>query len=510
MKVRGRLAEFALTFAGCLILLLALVRGGRWALAAGAGAALAAFGLTLGAAVRAWRAERASTHPPTDFVHTLDLLRRAHAGSAAWAVGLRDGAVEVPEIPIASAGVRNRGGALVQLASVDGRTHVVRDPEGTYVAVGDFPYGAGLVLEEREASAARAEVASDDLRRLVAAMRLAELEVVADWGPLVARQLALIAAGAQTLEGVARAGAELAQQLTHHGAAVLIQDQTTLAVHVVATSTATDRRLEGVVLRPDAPAVRAIETGVPTIATGSEDVFGTGVPERRRQERAGTAYPLVDGHFGVGVLVVLGPAIRLETPLAEQVGRLVMELGPRLAAARAVQQAEQRAVRDPLTGLANRREMERQRDSFVTRQHDRMLPEPATMVYVDLDHFKRLNDTYGHAAGDSALRHIAGVLERQIRDGDVVARIGGEEFAVWLPRTPLEEGLEVAERIRAAIETEQWRWNGTPIALTASCGVAGYPESVADVANLNVAADTALYRAKQNGRNRVEKAKASG
>jgi len=509
MKPRGRLVEFALTFVGCLTLLLGFVRGGTWALVAAGGAAMAAFGLTLGAAVRAWRAERAPTRPPTDFVHTLDLMRRAHAGQGAWAVGLREGPVEVPEIPVAPAAIRDRGGALVQLASVDGRTHVARDPEGTYVAVGDFPYGAGLVLGQTDASPELAESVGDDLRRLVAAMRLAELETVADWGPLVAKQLALIAAGAQTLEGVARAGAELAQQLTQHGAVLLIQDQASHEVEVLATSTVADRRLEGVVLRPDAPAVRAIESSLPVISSGPEDIFGTGVPERRRQERAGTAYPLMDGHFAVGALVVLGPPIRLETPLAEQVGRLVMELGPRLAAARAVHQAEQRAVRDPLTGLANRRELERQQKAFVVRQLDRLLPEPATMIYVDLDHFKKLNDTHGHAAGDSALRHVAAVLEKQIRDGDVVARIGGEEFAVWLPRTPLEEGLEVAERIRSAIETEQWRWNGTPLALTASCGVAGYPESVADVENLNVAADAALYRAKQQGRNRVEKANPS-
>jgi len=509
MNRRARTVELALAVAGCLGVIMSVVRGGGWAAVAAAGAAVAGLGFTLGPAARAWRLERAPVPPPSDFVHTLDLLRRAHGALAAWAVGLREGDLEVPEPPVAPEAIRDRGGALVQLASVDGRTHLSRDPEGTFVAVGDFPYGAGLVLESQGAIPARTEAATDDLRRLVAAMRLAEVETVADWGPLVAKQLALIAAGAQTLEGVARAGAELAQQLTQHGAAVLLQDQATRQVEILVVSTSADRRLERQVLVPDAPAVRAIESGLPVISSGADDVFGTGVPERRRQERAGTAYPLVDGHLAVGALVVLGPPIRLETPLAEQVGRLVMELGPRLAAARAVHQAEQRAVRDPLTGLANRRELDRQRDVFVARQRDRLLPEPATLIYVDLDHFKRLNDTHGHAAGDSALRHVAGVLEQQIRDGDVVARIGGEEFAVWLPRTPLAEGLEVAERIRTAIANGIWRWNGTPVPLTASCGVAGYPESVPEVGTLNVAADGALYRAKQNGRNRVEKAHAS-
>jgi diguanylate cyclase (GGDEF)-like protein len=88
----------------------------------------------------------------------------------------------------------------------------------------------------------------------------------------------------------------------------------------------------------------------------------------------------------------------------------------------------------------------------------------------------------------------------------MAARIGGEEFAIWLPATPLAEGVEVAQRIRQAVESSAWRWSGTPYPLTTSCGVANYPVTVTDVNNLRVAADAALYKAKQAGRNRVEKA----
>jgi len=340
----------------------------------------------------------------------------------------------------------------------------------------------------------------------VAAMRLAELEVPEGQFQLVARQLALIAAGAQTLEGVAKAGAELAQQLAQRGTAVVIQDPNTQVVHVLAVSTATDRRLAGLTLSPEAPVIRAMQIGLPVMTQANEDIFGPGVPERRRQERAGSAYPLMDGHFAIGALVLLGPAILPESPLAEQVGQLVSELGPRLAAARAVHEAEQRAVLDPLTGLRNRREFERQIEAFKAKQKDRTQVEPVTLVYADLDRFKALNDGLGHAAGDSALRHISSVLQKQIRDRDLVARIGGEEFAVWLPGTPLPEGMEVAERIRRAVEIEAWHWNGSRYPLTVSCGVAGYPESVGDVNNLRGTADAALYRAKQEGRNRVEQA----
>jgi len=266
-------------------------------------------------------------------------------------------------------------------------------------------------------------------------------------------------------------------------------------------STAADSRLQGLVLPPAAPAVRATTSAVPVVSRGAEDIFGSALPDRRRQDRAGTAYPLFDGHFAFGALVVMGPQPPPGTPVADQLQRLVAELGSRLPAARAVFEAEQRAVSDPLTGLRNRREFER-----ALNQHGSKAPPITTLIYADLDHFKQLNDTLGHAAGDAALRHIARILEGAVRDKDLVARIGGEEFAVWMPHTPLVSGHEVAERIRATVETTTWRWGGEPYGLTISCGVAAYPDTVRELANLRGAADAALYAAKQGGRNRVEQA----
>jgi diguanylate cyclase len=181
--------------------------------------------------------------------------------------------------------------------------------------------------------------------------------------------------------------------------------------------------------------------------------------------------------------------------------RLIADLGPRLAAARAVHEAEQRAVRDPLTGLSNRREFDRK---FAVSGGK---PQGCvTLVFVDIDHFKVLNDTLGHQAGDAALRHVADILHQAVRDNDLVARIGGEEFALWMPQTPLAVGAEVAERIRATVASTRWRWSGEAHPLTISCGVATYPDTVGDVENLRASADAALYRAKQAGRNRVEMA----
>jgi diguanylate cyclase (GGDEF)-like protein len=501
MTGRGAWVGPTLRVLGLVAAVFGVMQGGLWALTAAAGGFVVAFGLTISSLVRFWQ----SQHPrvrPLDFFHTVDLLRRAHGATAGWAVGLAEGEVQVEGDARAGRDTLRRGAAMVQLASVDGRTHVARELDGTYIAIGDFPYGAGLLLAQRDAAPAIAEAAADDLRRLVASMRLAELEVPQAETGLVAKQLALMTSGAQTLDGIAKAGAELAQQLSQRGAVMAIQNPVTRTVGIQAVSSAADKRLLGLTLAPEAPVTRAVNHLMPVVTQGVEDIFGPGVPERRRQDRAGAAYPLVDGHFAIGALVLVGSPIESNSPLAEQIGRLVVELGPRLAAARAVHEAEQRAVRDPLTGLCNRREFERVVEKF--RHANALGRESASLVYADLDRFKQLNDTLGHAAGDAALRHVATVLQGQLRDGDLVARIGGEEFAIWLPRTPPKEGLEVGERVRRAVETTAWHWNGTAYRLTASCGVAAYPDPIREIDNLRSAADAALYRAKQGGRNRVE------
>jgi len=526
VKPRGVWVGRGLALVGLAALVAAVRQADGWALLAAAGGTVAAAGLVLAPLVRLWLSGQ-SVPLPSDFEHALDLLRRAHGARAGWIVGLDPGDIEViggaargPTTPV-SRDARRRGEAIAQLASVDGRAHVVREAEGTYVAVGDFPFGAGLLLAERDAPSGIAQAVGVELRRLVASMRLAHLHQVGEQpAQLVAKQLAAIAAGTRTLEGLAKAGVELAQRLSQRGAAIVLQGGgaggagapgaggagggSAGDARVVAVSRAADTRLAGLALPGDAPALRAVLSGVPVATEGAEDIFGSALPDRRRGERAGMAYPLADGNFPIGALVLTGPPLRQGTPAADQIQRLSAELGSRLAAARAVYEAEQRAVRDPLTGLNNLREFER-----LLGTHAGPSPPIATLIYADLDRFKTLNDTLGHAAGDAALRHIAGVLVSAVRDKDLVARIGGEEFAVWMPHTPMDAGLEVAERIRRTVETKPWRWEGEPRRLTLSCGVASYPASVRDVNNLRAAADAALYRAKEAGRNRVEKAAAA-
>ncbi|UCC24719.1 MAG: diguanylate cyclase [Gemmatimonadales bacterium] len=164
---------------------------------------------------------------------------------------------------------------------------------------------------------------------------------------------------------------------------------------------------------------------------------------------------------------------------------------------------ERLANTDELTGLANRRSLLRQLQLEVDRAH--RYQRPFSLVLLDLDHFKRVNDTYGHAAGDEVLRATARAMEYVSRDLDLPGRMGGEEFAVLLPETDAEGARVVADRLRVEIarylhEPE----SESSFRVTASLGVATLdPGSELDVEGLMQGADEALYRAKEEGRNRV-------
>ncbi|HEX8599884.1 MAG TPA: diguanylate cyclase [Chloroflexia bacterium] len=164
------------------------------------------------------------------------------------------------------------------------------------------------------------------------------------------------------------------------------------------------------------------------------------------------------------------------------------------------------SVRDELTGLYNRRELNRllhEEEDRYRRYH-----RPASLVLVDLDHFKRVNDTYGHQAGDAVLRQVAQVLESHLRTTDRVARFGGEEFAVVLPETTATVAYSVAEHLRNALSSLRCRYQSNEgshveIAITASLGVADLSMEAHNVEDWIEAADAALYFSKRTGRNKT-------
>jgi two-component system cell cycle response regulator len=136
--------------------------------------------------------------------------------------------------------------------------------------------------------------------------------------------------------------------------------------------------------------------------------------------------------------------------------------------------------------------------------------KPVSVMMFDIDHFKRVNDTYGHASGDEVLKALAQRVSGGIRDFDLLARYGGEEFVVIMPSTPADHALMVAERLCRIIGAEPFEASGseTPLAITASIGVATTTNPVEAAAALLERADTALYQAKDGGRNQVRSAEA--
>ena len=156
---------------------------------------------------------------------------------------------------------------------------------------------------------------------------------------------------------------------------------------------------------------------------------------------------------------------------------------------------------DHLTGIANRRAFFEAAEIELTRW--RRQPRPLSLVLLDADHFKAVNDQYGHPAGDAVLRDLAATLSASFRDVDVVARVGGEEFAVLLPSTAAAGALAVANRALAAISARHVEFDGARIAYTVSGGVAAMDESVTGLDALMKRADEALYVAKKAGRNRI-------
>ncbi len=162
---------------------------------------------------------------------------------------------------------------------------------------------------------------------------------------------------------------------------------------------------------------------------------------------------------------------------------------------------EEAAFTDHLTGLANRRRFERQLGREVARAA--RYEHPFCLLLIDIDNFKGVNDTHGHDAGDEVLRRVGNAVQAGTRGIDTGARIGGDEFAVILPETDLEHGLEVAERLRSAVGSMEVEGVGR---ITASFGVAEFPSSTGTGEELKAAADAALYEAKRGGRDRVGQA----
>jgi diguanylate cyclase (GGDEF)-like protein len=181
------------------------------------------------------------------------------------------------------------------------------------------------------------------------------------------------------------------------------------------------------------------------------------------------------------------------------------QVGVSLERARLFQEVQSLALTDPLTGLQNRRSLfELGRVEFARAQR---MDRPFCCMMLDLDHFKQINDTYGHPVGDQVLREFAYRCKASVRDIDLIGRYGGEELIILLPETDWETAMQVAERLRATVAAEPIRTADMDIAVTVSIGVATKDENTTQLETLIARADQAMYIAKHKGRNRVAMSK---
>jgi diguanylate cyclase (GGDEF)-like protein len=211
--------------------------------------------------------------------------------------------------------------------------------------------------------------------------------------------------------------------------------------------------------------------------------------------------PLRSAEQVLGTLVVAARRPNAWGPdLTRQLEVVAMQAAESILRARLFDATERLATTDGLTGLVNHRTFQSRLDEQLAQA--RRYGKRAALLLCDIDHFKLVNDTYGHPVGDVVLRGVARTLAREARTTDLTARYGGEEFAILMPETDAAGALVIAERIRERIAAEVFETETGPLRVTLSLGVAGYPDDADGRATLVERADACLYQAKRSGRNR--------
>jgi len=208
--------------------------------------------------------------------------------------------------------------------------------------------------------------------------------------------------------------------------------------------------------------------------------------------------PIVADGEALGIMLAewgRGPRAQIPAVTVETLAQSASQAAVALRNAALLSEVEHLATRDGLTGLANRRLFEETLEREVARSH--RLRSPLALVVLDVDHFKDVNDTVGHQAGDAVLREVARAMVGNTKASDLPARYGGDEFVVLLPDCTRGDAVAVAERLRAAVAAEV-----TAVPVTVSAGVGAMPENAGNGERLVAAADAALYTAKREGRDR--------
>lgn len=248
---------------------------------------------------------------------------------------------------------------------------------------------------------------------------------------------------------------------------------------------------------------RARRTGHLVDGVGAPDICYAFRPPQEGGARRYLCFPILQSGAVGGVLqLVIDDATAARAPaLASEVEIYLRETAPVLEAKRLMETLREANLRDPMTGLHNRRFLEESVENLLAQAQRRS--SHLSILMLDLDYFKMVNDTHGHDAGDAVLKALAKVLVRAVRGSDYVIRYGGEEFMILLSDTAAESAMDVAEKIRLAVEGMKIPIPGGVLQKTISIGVADYPGDSDTFWQTVKFADVALYKAKESGRNRV-------
>ncbi|MBN6185962.1 diguanylate cyclase [Aneurinibacillus sp. BA2021] len=246
----------------------------------------------------------------------------------------------------------------------------------------------------------------------------------------------------------------------------------------------------------------AFRTGLPVVIEDAQHDDRCGEAARLLGLTSGAAVPIMYKDEPLGIIYtdhcdyrhLADMQLAFLIAIARQLGTIIMNV-------RQYEHIKTLAITDGLTGLHTRQYFAER----YAEEHARAMRynSPLCLIMIDIDDFKKINDTYGHIIGDQVLEAVARMLQKQVRAYDIVARYGGEELILLLPRTHLEDALGIAERIQQSFHTLAF-----PFTITASIGLASYPEHAVDREELLMRADDAMYRAKHQGKDRIKIARA--
>jgi diguanylate cyclase (GGDEF)-like protein len=455
--------------------------------------AAAAGGMVLGAVVFGWARKHRRSHGdlgslPAETRHLVDLIRRAHDADAVCVTAQDGDAVLSRAASPPPPELIERTVMLASLSLAERCEHVVKEGN-VIVAFGDGRVGAAaLFATPVEADVVQA--VSADLRRMLAEFAVTWMSGAAESEDPRHTPEWLTP---DTIEGVGGALCEAARRITARPTAVVTRNPMTQEASVTAVSAGADRRLIRMGIAPSSVVGRACMGSITSAGEGGE-IFGTQSRNRRQREMRGVVFSLSDGSQGIGALVVFDGIEALDPRVSVQVKKLADDAAPIMGRTMDLYAARHRSMTDELTGQPNQR-------ALVQAMLDHA-NGPCSLLRVNVD---QLDDLAPPAAA-AALRHVARIFRRSLRDYDVPARVGDVDFALFLPDTPFHHAFEVADRVRISVSEQIFNWAGGEHLLTCSFGVASVPEASATPEGLLEAASLALDYARREGRNRISAA----